>query len=202
MECRTTYDFEKQAQKVYTIAKFKHFQDELTAGTTYCEIMNSREGGYVTEYDIREDIMIGEHKKRMMFVVSFRRQECDVKCSCNLFEFKGLLCRHVLKVFIRNDVLLIPDKYILRRWRKDMSRCHSNLKVNYCSWCATEDDKRFQRMSHEFTKVTNIATTDDVFCNYVIGRLDTLSTELSAMRLSNEVEQSTSKIIDCEASTS
>ncbi|CAL9013829.1 unnamed protein product [Prunus brigantina] len=38
----THYFMEKQAQSVYTIAKFKEFQDELT-GKMYCEVVDTKE---------------------------------------------------------------------------------------------------------------------------------------------------------------
>ncbi|OVA06147.1 zinc finger protein [Macleaya cordata] len=204
---RTIYDFEKQAGQVYTLAKFKEFQDELTAGTTYCEVMETRRGGYVTEYEIREDVVIGDHKKRKMFLVSWRREECEYKCSYNLFEFKRLLCRHIIKVFIRNDVPLIPDKYILRRWRKDVSRSHTKFKVNYNGWCATEEHKRFNKLCSAFNKVADAASTDVILYNHVMEKIDTLSKELDELKLSNEAGQSTSKLcsnntIDGEASAS
>ena len=37
-------------------------------------------------------------------------------CECLKFECDGLLCFHVLKVFIYIGVDAIPECYILRRW--------------------------------------------------------------------------------------
>ncbi|VVA40334.1 PREDICTED: FAR1-RELATED SEQUENCE, partial [Prunus dulcis] len=44
IRCSTHYFMEKQAQDVYTIAKFKQFQDELT-GKMYCEVVDIKEDG-------------------------------------------------------------------------------------------------------------------------------------------------------------
>jgi len=40
-------------------------------------------------------------------------------CSCNKFEFGGILCRHILGVFLMIDLHVIPEEYILRRWTKN-----------------------------------------------------------------------------------
>ena len=39
-----------------------------------------------------------------------------VSCSCQFFEFWGILCRHILKIFIHRDCFMIPSRYILQHW--------------------------------------------------------------------------------------
>ena len=41
------------------------------------------------------------------------------KCSCKNFEFVGILCRHILSVFIHKDYFEVPSTYWLSRWRRD-----------------------------------------------------------------------------------
>jgi len=33
-----------------------------------------------------------------------------------MFEFVGILCRHVLNVFIKENVYSLPSQYVLSRW--------------------------------------------------------------------------------------
>lgn len=40
----------------------------------------------------------------------------EASCSCHLFEFLGILCRHVLAIFIKKNVHSLPSQYILCRW--------------------------------------------------------------------------------------
>lgn len=40
-----------------------------------------------------------------------------ISCSCQLFEFTGILCRHVLRVMSTNNCFHIPDQYLPARWR-------------------------------------------------------------------------------------
>ncbi|KAJ4745015.1 FAR1-related sequence 1 [Rhynchospora pubera] len=41
-----------------------------------------------------------------------------VSCSCKKFERVGILCWHALKVLDREDIKVIPPRYILNRWTK------------------------------------------------------------------------------------
>jgi hypothetical protein len=36
-----------------------------------------------------------------------------------MFEFEGVLCRHVLRVFIMLDIREIPSCYLLHRWTRN-----------------------------------------------------------------------------------
>lgn len=44
--------------------------------------------------------------------------EHEGKCECQNFEFVGIICRHIMKVFVPQDIDTIPLHYILPRWRK------------------------------------------------------------------------------------
>lgn len=53
------------------------------------------------------------------FIVSVDISLWDVLCACHLFEFKGILCQHILAIFQKKYVHKIPSKYILPRWTKE-----------------------------------------------------------------------------------
>ncbi|KAH7546187.1 hypothetical protein FEM48_Zijuj01G0173900 [Ziziphus jujuba var. spinosa] len=42
-----------------------------------------------------------------------------VSCSCRLFNFNGIPCKHILVYFRIKQVMFLPSKYILRRWTKN-----------------------------------------------------------------------------------
>ena len=58
MPCVTSYAMERQIRDVYTISKFQELIRKI-----YCEFVNSM--GY--EYIVREDVKVGEGKKRTFF---------------------------------------------------------------------------------------------------------------------------------------
>ena len=50
----------------------------------------------------------------------FNETEDSFTCSCMNFIQEGFLCRHIFYVFNIKEIEIIPSKYILRRWRKDI----------------------------------------------------------------------------------
>ncbi|KVH94504.1 Zinc finger, PMZ-type [Cynara cardunculus var. scolymus] len=54
------------------------------------------------------------------YTVIKNKMENSYDCSCNCFVRNGILCRHALKVMLNDEVDRIPEKYILRRWRRDL----------------------------------------------------------------------------------
>ena len=52
------------------------------------------------------------------FRVTYNASTKMAKCSCKYFEFSGILCRHILGVFLIVDPHLLPPDYFLRRWTR------------------------------------------------------------------------------------
>ncbi|KAJ1704268.1 hypothetical protein LUZ63_004047 [Rhynchospora breviuscula] len=50
--------------------------------------------------------------------VVWNREDQMISCSCKKFERVGILCWHALKVLDREDIKVIPPRYILNRWTK------------------------------------------------------------------------------------
>jgi len=151
--CVSRYEMERQVEEVYTISKFKEFQEELTA-LMYCDISDS----VGSIYQIIESFGQG---RRGVFEVVFEEAECEVNCICSKFQFMGILCRHALAVLIRNSVELLPERYILSRWRKDVRRCYSKLKVCYGVQNLTIQQERYEKMCNAFSEVADIASDDE-----------------------------------------
>ncbi|XP_024041931.1 protein FAR1-RELATED SEQUENCE 5-like [Citrus clementina] len=151
--CVSRYEMERQVEEVYTISKFKEFQEELTA-LMYCDISDS----VGSIYQIIESFGQG---RRGFFEVVFEEAECEVTCICSKFQFRGILCKHALAVLICNSVELLPERYILSRWRKDVRRCYSKLKVCYGVQNLTIQQERYEKMCNAFSEVADVASDDE-----------------------------------------
>ncbi|XP_052290815.1 protein FAR1-RELATED SEQUENCE 9-like [Citrus sinensis] len=117
MPCRTNFAMKKQVEEVYTISKFQEFQQQLM-DKMYCEVF-SCEG---SEYEVVKND--GKSKEKT-FQVIFERDDGEIRCACAMFECRGIVCRHAIAVMIRTHITFLPEKYIIRRWRKDVRRCYS-----------------------------------------------------------------------------
>ncbi|XP_071739613.1 protein FAR-RED ELONGATED HYPOCOTYL 3-like [Rutidosis leptorrhynchoides] len=97
----TRYAIEKQMKEVLTNSKFKEFREELT-GKMYCGIGSIKSQSDYLEYEVIEDVMNNENLMKKQFTVWFKKgdsvDDCDIRCICRLFAFRGMLCRHVVTV--------------------------------------------------------------------------------------------------------
>ena len=83
-------------------------------------------GSEDVKYKIQDEAVNGK-----LFEVHFSRSECLVACVCRIFEFRGILCRHTLSVLSQESVTIVPRRYILDRWRKDIKRKHIYVSSSF-----------------------------------------------------------------------
>ncbi|XP_022868363.1 protein FAR1-RELATED SEQUENCE 1-like isoform X2 [Olea europaea var. sylvestris] len=95
------------------------------------------------------------------FTMSFRRDTCELICSCHLFEFWGIICRHAIAVLFRNKIFSMPHRYIIKRWRRDVSRAHTRIAVNYDGLASTLGQLRYDEMCQAFSEVADLAADDE-----------------------------------------
>ncbi|KAF5458473.1 hypothetical protein F2P56_022499 [Juglans regia] len=87
--------------------------------------------GAVKTYLVEDEVRVEEFSKLVTFSMDFNDEDADVKCSCGLFQMRGILCRHILAVFKCNGRKSLPEKYILDRWRKDIKRRYTLIDSSY-----------------------------------------------------------------------
>ncbi|XP_024028868.1 protein FAR-RED IMPAIRED RESPONSE 1-like [Morus notabilis] len=157
--CVTLFEVEKQFQVAYTNTKFKEFQKELT-GKLYCEVscVDEKDG----RFDVAEVVFVGEKRKQIHFSVQFNAENREVQCTCGLFEFKGILCKHSISVLMKMEIINVPEKYILPRWRKDLKRCHTRVKVGYYDdWTSNLEAQRYEKLRKKFDEAADWAVSSD-----------------------------------------
>ncbi|KAI3850705.1 hypothetical protein MKW98_030765 [Papaver atlanticum] len=140
----TFFEMEKQMQGLYTLSKFKDFQNELTSNT-YCELIKKEEDPLGTfKYVTRASV----------WIEGIDEQKIQKQMN---FDFEGILCRHALNVLIMHGIKLLPDKYIKTRWRKDVKRSHTSMKDNNGFWKNTVKRDRYNNLSILFSEVAYMA---------------------------------------------
>ncbi|XP_022865375.1 protein FAR-RED ELONGATED HYPOCOTYL 3-like [Olea europaea var. sylvestris] len=129
----TNYDMDTQIQKVYTISKFREVQDEFI-GKVYCDIISISERCSGTIYKVLEDVLLyGAHRTKRTFSISFMRETCDI---------------------------FLPDKFILRRWRRDVSRAHTRVAMYYDGLVSSPAQLRYDDICRAFSEVADLAAND------------------------------------------
>ncbi|KAG5547270.1 hypothetical protein RHGRI_013070 [Rhododendron griersonianum] len=177
--CITQYELEKHFKSAYTYAKVKEFHDEFL-GKLNCSLHERKVGDVWSEYEVKEDITFGEEKKRkrVSFTVDFNGETNEAKCNCRLFEFRGMVCRHQLMVFHERRVQRVPEKYVLRRWRKNLKRVHTKIRINYDNSSSTIEARRHDNMCNLSNEVADLAEDCQEKYDKVMGRLRELKREL------------------------
>lgn len=101
----------KHASEFYTRTIFDIFQDEFVESLGY--FGDKIEEGEVVKYNVARDEDI-----HSLCTVTYLPSEKKASCSCCKFEASGILCRHILRVFLIVGVRSLPEDYILKRWTK------------------------------------------------------------------------------------
>ncbi|XP_048428686.1 protein FAR1-RELATED SEQUENCE 3 [Pyrus x bretschneideri] len=114
---KTPSPMEQQAANLYTKKVFAKFQEELVE--TFVYTANKIEGdGIVRKYRVAKY----EHDDKA-YIVILNFSGIKASCSCQMFEYSGILCRHILTVFTVTNVLTLPSHYILKRWTRNAKSC-------------------------------------------------------------------------------
>ncbi|KAH9726548.1 protein FAR1-RELATED SEQUENCE [Citrus sinensis] len=171
LPCRTSFAMEKQVEEVYTISKFQEFQQELV-NKIYCEVFSC--GG--SEYEVIEN---DEKSREKTFRVIFEKDEGEIRCVCSMFEYKGILCKHAIAVLSRNRVQLLPEKYILRRWRKDVRRFYSKVKVSYDARSSSIEHQRYREECTAFYDVAEVASKNEESHKNIMGWIEKAMKDVS-----------------------
>ncbi|KAI8549703.1 hypothetical protein RHMOL_Rhmol06G0045800 [Rhododendron molle] len=177
--CIVEDELEKQFQSAYTNAKVKEFQNEFV-GKLNCSLHETKASDVWLEYEVKKWITFGEEKrkKRVSFTVNFNGETNEANCNCRLFEFRGMVCRHQLMVFHERGVERVPDKYVFRRWRKDVKRVHTKVRIKYDNSSSTIEARRHDNMCNISNEVADLAEDSQEKYDKVMAQLLELKREL------------------------
>ncbi|KAF5455036.1 hypothetical protein F2P56_024655 [Juglans regia] len=121
---------EKRFQELYTNVKFREVQMQLTGIIDLDPKLLKRDDAIKT-YLVEDEVRVEEFTKLVTFSVDFSEEDADAKCSCGLFQMRGILCRYIFAVFKCNEIKSLSEKYILDRWRKDIKRIYTLIDTSY-----------------------------------------------------------------------
>ncbi|XP_035839027.1 protein FAR1-RELATED SEQUENCE 1-like [Helianthus annuus] len=119
---------EKDAAKIYTRSIFFDQQLEIHGTISECLPMDTKVEGPRIRILLKDFKAHGDG----LLEVWFKNLENDVtaQCSCLRFEQYGLLCKHIYFLFKMFGVKEIPNKYVTKRWTKDVVPNELNVKYN------------------------------------------------------------------------
>ena len=183
--CVSHFGVEAQFQRAFTNAKCKEFQVEV-ASMMYCNTCFERLEGLNSIFSVVESKKVYEKIKDITFNVSFNEKEFELRCTCCLFEFRGILCRHILSVLkLTGKTESVPPGYVLSHWRKDIKRRHIIIKCGFNHLARNVELQRLNKVCDAFYEVASsgINTNDDVL--KVMNWIKNLQIELTGEETSS-----------------
>jgi hypothetical protein len=121
----TTWEIERQGSEIFTHEVFALFQKQVNAAREDCDIQTTTIMDGTKVFEVSDAWGVRE--------VRFDSTTMIAKCSCKLFESKGILCRHIIRVFRASKINELPSIYVLRRWEKKCKRYFSIHLVLFLS---------------------------------------------------------------------
>ncbi|KAJ8421471.1 hypothetical protein Cgig2_010783 [Carnegiea gigantea] len=107
---------EEQAFQVLTLFAFKKFQEEIEKASQYSLV-----------YEDGKEFILKHYKSDGRMHTVFWDGSITL-CNCKNFEFWGILCHHMLRVFIQKDCFRIPPCYLSLCWRSDMAESSGEVE--------------------------------------------------------------------------
>jgi len=107
---KTCYKMEVEATKIYIRKMFMKFPEELFCSKIY------KASKYCEKGVKKICKMVAHGKESPFYEVSLDIVETKVICTCHMFEFVGIICRHILIVFVKKFLVhFLPSHYILEK---------------------------------------------------------------------------------------
>ncbi|KAK1686970.1 hypothetical protein QYE76_047818 [Lolium multiflorum] len=110
----TTWEIERQGSEIFTHEVFALFQKRVNAAREDCDVQTTTIVDGTKIFEVSDAWGVRE--------VHFDSTTMIAKCSCKLFECKGILCRHIIRVFRASKLNELPSIYVLKRWEKKCKR--------------------------------------------------------------------------------
>ncbi|XP_014503275.1 protein FAR-RED IMPAIRED RESPONSE 1-like [Vigna radiata var. radiata] len=164
---------ERQFQLEYTHEKFEEVQKEFRSRMN-CFIKETVADDFFNIYTIKEEHMWEGKCSNKFYKVHFDPMTKNATCSCLLFEFKGILCRHSLLVFGQEDVYSVPVKYILKQWSKNIHRRHTLIRASYSNINQQPTMQRYQMLCKQFNEIEEVACESEGSSKELIKELELL----------------------------
>lgn len=178
------YMIEKQAQESYNRNIFKKFQLQLksTPNLSYKKADNPNTYEVYTKSNQVHQV----HKQRQYLVVANLEEGMeDLACVCGKFDKDGILCSHILKVLIEEDVRKIPEKYIINRWRKKEDGTSNPIREDTST---THPVLRHNILSRKAAVLTSASAKTDKTTEFLSAELDRLQGAVNKMLERHEKE--------------
>ncbi|KAF8783903.1 hypothetical protein HU200_000353 [Digitaria exilis] len=150
-ELQTGYTIEKQAIDLYNRNIYLKFAKQLqqTENLKYKEMEEGRcFVVWLKSNKIRKQGVI----RKYIVVADLTKGAEEFSCICGKFNKDGILCAHILKIIVEEEINEIPEKYFIDRWRKKEKKFHIHRRDETTT---THELLRFNILSRQAAELTS-----------------------------------------------
>ncbi|XP_026443838.1 protein FAR1-RELATED SEQUENCE 5-like [Papaver somniferum] len=161
----------KHATSIYTRNIFEKFHEQLVESLRF----RSQE----IEVDgVFKIYLVRDKEGPAHFTMKLKPDTNEAYCTCTHFQFMGLPCKHVLRIFNRLEIEEIPPHFILKRWLKgaNLFRIIDGTTTWDKYGCA--DALRLTHLWRISTQVWSNASKCDNLFKIALAGIETISTQL------------------------
>ncbi|RYR21284.1 hypothetical protein Ahy_B03g066576 [Arachis hypogaea] len=180
--CSSSSTIERQFQHEYTTSKFRQVQHEFSKRGD-CLVRGVTQEGDLFRVTVNEQYLLYGELRSWKYSVKFDPKTHKVRCECNMFGSRGIICCHCLAVLFYYGVDTVPSCYVIPRWSKNVQRKHTFIKSSHDEKRSDESHNLFRRLCSHFYNVAQ----DFVTC------------EEEAVMLHSGLDQLKSKLLDYHA---
>lgn len=199
----TEYAAELYFRHIYTSSKFRFVQWECEK-VTYCMVREEKtDDSGMIQYLMEDRVWVLPEeaskprltKRRTMYCISYSPETQDAFCNCKMFETHGIICRHLIRVYDLLHNENYPEKYVLRRWRRDVLRKHTSIRVAFHDLSRTEEIQRLDRLTAVWEPLSDLAIKSERCTEIVLRGIERMELEVQdATREEPVVENPTNSI--------
>lgn len=185
-----SYTIEQQAAELYNRNIFKKIQIQLkaTARLNYREVEQGKE---FQVWQKRNQIHQIHRIRTYNVTADLTEGNESLSFICGKFEKDGILCSHILKILIENEVSMIPNKYIIQRWRKKAT--NASIRREQQETLETSAVLRYNVLSRKSAIINSKGSKHETSMQYLMAKFDKLDlkldTILQSLQTSEEAHQ-------------
>ncbi|XP_058203431.1 protein FAR1-RELATED SEQUENCE 5-like [Rhododendron vialii] len=181
---KTSWLLEKRMSELYTRTIFYKFQREIHQKDAYV-FTKTDEDEHRCLWNVQRAEIEGSRFREILV----NKSSNYVSCSCKMFEFEGIPCRHMLAYFARMQIMALSDQYILQRWTvaAKASRVLDDLGGERGKeLCGNSILMRRQRVFQLFSNVVDDALLTEEGTQVLEEALESVTKKVALMKISRE----------------
>jgi len=193
-ELQTGYKIELQAAELYNRNIFLKFQFQLKM-TERLKYKETEDGKCFEVWHKSNRVHQLQTNRKYIVLTDLTKGKEEFSCICAKFSKDGILCCHILKVIVEEEIDEIPEKYFIDRWRKKESKL---IRRQPEETPATNELLRFNVLSRKAALLTSKGSKSEDLMTYLDEEFDRINQEMDLIKQAIEEEQEDSTQVEEE----